>query len=123
MAISSDGSDHVVAFFDGPNEVRNLLGRILEIGIEGDHDVTASVAEAANDGRMLAVVTIQNDGTEVASVESGGGFKAVRRTIATSVIDEDDFPRVGEVFAGGNHSLEQRVEVLDFVVDRDNHGD
>ena len=72
---------------------------------------------------MLAVVTIQNDGAEVASVEFGGGFKAVRRTIATSVIDEDDLPRVGEVFTGGDHALEQRVEVLDFVVDRDDHGD
>ena len=55
-----DRANHIkTALFHHRDEPRDLLGRVLKIRVEGDHDIAADDREAGQDRRMLTVVPRQ----------------------------------------------------------------
>lgn len=67
LAVLPHGADHVVAFVGFGDQTRDLLRRVLQISIQGNHQIARHVAEPGHNRRVLAVVTVEQYGNNVAS--------------------------------------------------------
>ena len=56
-----DGPDHVVPFLDLGHQLGDLLRRVLQVGVEGDHDLAAASFEGGEDRHVLAEVAVELD--------------------------------------------------------------
>jgi hypothetical protein len=61
LALAADAADVVVAFAHLGDQLADFLGRVLQVGIQGDDDVAAAVFEAGHDGHVLAGVGAEQD--------------------------------------------------------------
>ena len=59
LALLADGADVVVALIEHADQLADLLRRILQIRIQGDHVLAARVGESRHDGRVLAEVRMK----------------------------------------------------------------
>ena len=60
-AREADASDHIAAVLDVGEELGNLLRRILQVGVDGDDDVTPRFLQPCDYRGMLAVVAVEDD--------------------------------------------------------------
>src|SRR4051794_3454205 len=73
LALRLPAGDEVEAFLELGKEARDLGGIVLEIAVDRDHDLAASLEEAGLEGRRLAEVAAQADDADffVSGVEPG----------------------------------------------------
>ena len=57
----ADGPDVVVAFVHFRQQACDLLGRVLQIRVEGDDARAAGVRQPRHDGHVLAEVAVEQD--------------------------------------------------------------
>ena len=73
-----DAEDHLVAVFPGCDHLGDEVGRLLEVGGDADHDVSAGLHEGVDGGADVAEVAGVDDDFDVAvggrdALEDGGG--------------------------------------------------
>ena len=59
LALLAYGADHVVPLLDLCHQARNLLGGVLQIGIQGDDDLAVRHLECRQNGHMLAEIAVK----------------------------------------------------------------
>jgi len=88
--------DHVVLLFpDHPDQVGNLVGTVLQVGIHGDDDLALCGLKSAVEGGGLAVIPPEFNAPDgwILFVQPADDLPG---GVVASVIDQDDF--VGVVF-------------------------
>lgn len=58
LTVLADSAHHVVTFISLRHQPRDLLRRVLQVGVEGNNQIAGYMAEAGHDRRVLAVVTV-----------------------------------------------------------------
>ena len=119
--MNRDPYDHVgPALADELDELRVLLGRVLEVGVLDDDDLAGHLGEPAPQRRALALVPLLEDQPEaVLLLETR---QDVARAVGRTVVDHDqlDSHRLGEypaddllnrrpLVVDGHHDRQQRV--------------
>jgi hypothetical protein len=98
LALLAHALDEVVALADLLDELRHLLGRVLQVAVH-DHDVPAPrMLDAGVDGRALAAVARQEDPDEV-GVAGRQLADDLRGRVRAAVVDQHDLvarPQPGE---------------------------
>ncbi len=59
LPLLAPSTDNVVAGVDRLDQPWNILGRILQVGVERDHNIAAAIAKPRQNRRMLAEVARQ----------------------------------------------------------------
>ena len=59
LAFLADGSDHVVPLLHLRHQFRDLLGRVLQVGVQGDDDFAAALLEGRQDRHVLAEIAVE----------------------------------------------------------------
>ena len=97
----------VRAGVDGGEELRDVLGLVLEVTVHRDEDVAAGAREAGVHRRMLAEVAREADGADarIAFVERA---EPVEGVVAGAVVDDEELE--GPAVDGGDGPL---VELVD----------
>ena len=117
MAAHPPPADDVHAVPERREEAPDLLGRVLEIGVEGDDDVTARPLHPGEHRRVLPVVPVEPDDAHrpVLGVE---GAQDVRGAVAAAVVHEDDLVRPPELLERLGEAMVEVAEALGLVEDR-----
>lgn len=123
LALGADAADHVVALRGALHQARDFLRRVLQVGIEGDHQVSTGLFEAGEDRRVLAVVAVEDHRHHGAAVAFGGGLQEFRGAVAAAVVDQHDLEGAAQLQAGGLGAAQQFGQAGFLVVDRDHHRD
>ena len=116
------GADHVVAFVGFGDQTRDLFRRVLQISIQGNHQIARHVAEPGHDCRVLAVVTVEQYGNNVAALRLRGVGQHPRGVVTAAVVHQQNFISLAERLAGGSRAADQFRQALLLVIDRDHHG-
>ena len=74
-------------------QVRNLVGRILKVGIHRDNHIALGLSETAIQSRTLAIVTAELDALHLIWVLLVQLTDNIPRTVGRAVINEDDLIR------------------------------
>src|SRR5581483_8288147 len=120
--VGAPGADGVVAGVDLGEEPWNLLGRVLEVGVERDDDVRARVRESGEDRRMLPDVPGERDDRD-ALVPGGDREQDVERPVAAAVVDVDHLGGPIERLADGAQAGLERGKPRGLVEYRDDDRD
>ena len=123
VALAPIGADVVVARADRGDEARDLLGRILQVGIERHGDAPAHVLEPREDRHVLAEIAVEEDHPGRVGTLVELRRQHLRRSIAAAVVDEDDLVALAGVVEHAIEPLEQRGQDVFLVVDRHDDGD
>ncbi len=97
LAAHPDRADHVIAFPGLLHQAGDLLGGVLEVGVQGDDQVPPRFRQPRPDGGMLAVVPVEEDTHNLPGMlpgrlpDEGGGF------IPAAVIHQDQLGRSGNL--------------------------
>ena len=68
LSFSPVAADVVEPLVHLGHQLWNLLGRVLQVGVEGDDDLAADAFEGGHDGHVLAVVSIEVDDADLLGV-------------------------------------------------------
>ena len=82
-----------------PEELADLLRRVLQVVVERDDDAVARRADPAQQRVVLSVVAAHADAVE-ALVAFGEPFDHGPCVVASAVLDQDDLVAVGELVEG-----------------------
>ncbi len=77
LAVLTHGADHVIALIGFRHQARDLLRRVLQIGIQGDDQIARHVAEPGHNRRVLAVVAVEQHGNDVAAFGLGAASVSI----------------------------------------------
>ncbi|MNE38169.1 hypothetical protein D3C80_1320550 [compost metagenome] len=119
LTIVAHGGNYVVTQLGLCDQARDFFRRVLQIGIQGNHQVALALLETGHDRGVLPVVAIEDDGHHGAAFASGRFLEQLCRVVAAAVVDHDDFVVVGQLLAGGFGATQQFGQAVLFVVDRD----
>ena len=72
---------------------RDLIGRVLQVGIHRDDDIALGSLEAAVEGRTFAVIAAELDAVYVLRILVVQFFDDIPAVVRGAVIDEDDLIR------------------------------
>ena len=113
---------HVGAGVHGRHELRDVLGRVLEVAVHRHDDVAPRPREARVHGRMLAEVPAEANGPHavVACVEA---LELGERAVGRPVVHEDDLVRPARCVERRDRAAVQLVERRRLVVERDDDRD
>jgi hypothetical protein len=122
LAALAPAAHHVEALLHLGHELGDLLGGVLQVGVQGDDDPPLHLGEGPEDGAVLAVVAVElhhpDPGLGLGDVDEHG-----QAPVPAAVVGEDDLPglgRIGEVLRHHpGQPLPQRGDVLLLVVDGD----
>src|SRR5438105_13897467 len=108
-----------MAFVHAREELGDLLGRVLQIGVEGYHALAAAALEAGHDRHVLTEVAVQKH--HAGNVRPSCELLAQerRRAVATAIVDENNLVRNPEPIERRIRPREERAEASFFVVNRD----
>jgi hypothetical protein len=114
--------DHVMAFAQHRQQLGNLLGRILQIVVNGDDEFAAGRADAAQQGVVLAVVAAhaQAAHTGVAGTQALDHAPGI---VAAAILDEHDLEAQLLRLEHGLQALVQHGQDRRRAVDRHQHGE
>jgi hypothetical protein len=102
-----------------PRDVRRV---VLEVGVEGDHDLAAGGAEAGGEGGRLTTVAGQAEDAEP-GVGGGELGQDPRTVVGRTVVHEEDLVGPPEGFEGGVDLRGQRAKIRRLVVDGHDDGE
>lgn len=94
MTVGAHGAHHVIALFRHADQTRDLLRRVLQIGVQRNHQIAGHLVETGHDRRVLAIVAVQQNGDDVAVRLFRRRGQHVRGVVAAAIVDEDDFIRL-----------------------------
>ena len=123
LAVLTHGSDHVIALVRFLDQPRDLLRRVLQVGIKGNNQIAGDVAKARHDRRVLAVVAVQQHRHDVAAFGFGRRRQHEGGVIAAAVVDQQDFIFTPKGGAGGIRAANELWQTLLLVIHRDDHRD
>ncbi len=112
--------DVVVALIELVDQFADLLRRILQVGIQGDHELAARIGQARHHGRVLAEVGVEHHHPRLLRAQQELLPQQRDRTILAAVIDEHDFEGDLQRIEGRIQPREQGRQHGLFVVNR-NH--
>ena len=119
---AAHAADVVVPGVHRGQQAADLLGRILQVGIERHDALAAHALEAGDDRRVLAVVGVeQHDARDVRPREELV-LQQRRGAVAAAVVDEHHFVRDPQRVEGRIEAREERGQAGLLVVDRDDDG-
>ena len=119
LPVQPEAADVVVARVDLREQLRNLLGRILQVGVERDDDVAAHPLERRHDRHVLAVVGVEIDDAGDVGPRGVLGAEQFERPVGAAVVGEDDLVGPAEPVEHGVEAGEERRQVRLLVVDGD----
>ena len=122
LPVQPEAADVVVAGVDLRQQLRNLLGRILQVGVERDDDLAAHPLERRHDRHVLAVVGVEIDDAGDVGPRGVLGAEQFERTVGAAVVGEDDLVGLAESVEHGVEAGEERRQVRLLVVDGDDDG-
>ncbi len=109
------GMDHVEALAPLGDQGRDQLGRVLQIGVERDHDIAPRLIQPRRQRRLLAEIARQ-----VVDAKPGVGSlqadQTRQRPILAAVVDADEFPRETGAIEHRDQPVMQRLEIGFLVV-------
>jgi hypothetical protein len=118
-------ADVVVAFVHTREQLADLLGRVLQVGIERDHALAAAALEAGDDGEVLPEVAVQQHHARDVGALVELLAQQRRRAVAAAVVHEDHLVLEPERVEGrvepGEESGQARFLVVDGNDDREIH--
>ena len=99
------------------DELRDVVGIVLEVAVHRHDDVGARVQHAGRHRRVLAEVALEQHDAE-ARVARVGGAQQRARAVARAVVDEHDLPWPAPGGQGTREALNQFIDVAGLVEDR-----
>ena len=123
LAADADGADVVGARIHGGHQPRDLLGRVLQVGIERDHVRAARLREGGEDRQVLAGIACQHHhaGDVRAALELLAQLGD--RAVGAAVVDEHHLVAAAERIQRRIQPLEQLRQALLLVVYRNDDRD
>jgi len=112
-----------VAFAHFVDDLGDLLGGILQVGVESDDDLPARVFEAGHDRHVLAGIGGEQNGAGDVRAPLVLFAEQRRRAITAAVVDEHYLVRRFELVEGRVEAGEQGRQAVLFVIDGDDDGD
>jgi hypothetical protein len=99
-------------------ESGDLLGRVLQVAVEGDHDIAGRVLQPGEDGWVLPEVPREaHDERRVR--ELGGKLGGTLcGSVSTPVVDEHELRGTPDAGNGRRESLKEGVEIRDVSLER-----
>ena len=82
---------HVEALLDLGDQLGDLLGRVLQVGVHGHDHLAAGHGEGAEDGRVLAVVAVEFHDADP-GLAPGDVLEHGQAAVAAAVVGEDHLP-------------------------------
>ena len=123
LAVHPDSPDDVIPLGELGQQLGDLFGRILQVGVERDDHIARDVLEGREDRLVLAEIARQLEHPDAVGPLPRGLLQELERAVAAAVVDEDELvgmPR--RVHDRGQPPQELRQVAL-LVVDRDDDGD
>ena len=114
-------ADHVEMLFHFGQEAGNLVGVVLEVGVQRHDQFAAGLGEAGAEGGRLAEVAAKADAAH-ARVAGRQAADHLPGAVAGAVVDED---HVQVVAVGRGHLAQlavQRLQALGLIEDRNDDG-
>ena len=122
LTVLTDRADHVIAFVGFGHQARDLFRRVLQVRVQGDDQIARDVAKPRHNRRVLAVVTVEQHGYDVAAFNLRGFGQHQRGIIATAIIHQQNFVGLAHRVTGGRCTADQFGQALLLVINRDYHG-
>jgi hypothetical protein len=116
--VRSRGSPSRSPFGD---ELRDDLGRVLQIRVHDDDRVAPGMVESGGDGDLLAEIAAEGDGGQ-APIGGADLAQRLQRVVLRAVVDEDDFERQADPLQHGQEPGDERPQIARFVEERRNDG-
>ena len=91
LALAADRAHVVVALVHLREQCRDLLGRILQVGVERHDALAAHMLEAGDDGHVLAEVAVEEDHARHVGALLELLAQHRRRLVDAAVVHEDHF--------------------------------
>jgi len=88
LAVEPVAADVVVPGIDLRQQLRNLLGRILQVGIERDDHLAPHALERRHDRHVLPVVRVEIDHPRDLRPRGVLGPQQLERTVGTAIVGE-----------------------------------
>ena len=104
------------------HEVADFFGRILQVGVECDHDLPARRFKTGEDGHVLAIVTVEQDDARDVGALAELFRQDGHRIVAAAIVDEDDLVACLQGVEGWIQAGEQGGQAILLVVDRNDNG-
>jgi hypothetical protein len=121
--VDTYGPDNIVAFPGFLYECRDRLRGILQVPIEGDHNVPSGTRKAGQDGTMLAVVAVEENADNFVPIMLCRLTDQFHRTVTAPVVDKDEFKRKTQAVADLEAAPDKLRQVLFFIEDRNHDRD
>ena len=120
-ALAAHGIDHVIAFAPFGHHPGDHLGRMLEIGVDGNHRIAGGVGQARGQGRLLAEIAREDQ-----QLDAGIGFvpdlQLGDAVILAAVVDADHLESFAGLLEHRDQPGEETVDIEGFVVDGNDDG-
>ena len=122
VALAALAIDNVIALAQLLQHWAEQFGRVLQIGIEHEHQLPAHIVQASSQRELVAVIARQVDRHDP-RITLRVRADHIPAGILRSVIDQDELEPVGkDRLSRRDHPRDQRVEPGLLVIDRDHHG-
>ena len=92
------------------DELRDVLGRVLEVAVHRHDDVAARADEAGVHRRMLAEVAPEADGADARRRAACRRSSSAKRAVGRAVVDEDQLEGPAELLERRDRAPVQLVE-------------
>ena len=123
IALAADGSDVVVTAAYGGHQPRDFLRWVLQICIKRDGNLALHMFKASQDRHVLSEVAVEQHHPRDIRAAMELSRQHLGGSVSAAVVDEDHFVALSKRIQHGVQALEQRVQHVFFVVDRNHHRD
>jgi hypothetical protein len=113
---------HIVALLNFLQEPGDLLGRILQVPVEGDDDLPLRPFKTRKDRHMLAVIAVETNDFD-RRMELIQPLQELCRVIGTAIIDEEHLVALTHPMEGAHQPVSQRFERRCLIQDRHDDGE
>ena len=114
MTVHAPAPHDVDAVGERLQQARDLLRRVLQVGVERDDHVAPRALHAREHGGVLAVVAVEPDHTD-GRILMMQRAQDVRRSVAAPVVDEDHLVRLRDPLQREREAMVQVDEARRFV--------
>ena len=119
FAVLPPAGDEVEAFVELRDHRGDVARVVLHVGVHRDDDRRRDVAEPRVESSGLPAVAPKEDALEVRAI-GGEPLEQLLGAVAARVVDRDDLVRLAPLLHHLVDLVEERLDVLDLVVDREN---
>ena len=123
LAVLAHAAHDVVALRELRQQLRDLLGRVLQVGVERHGHVARHVAKARQDRLVLAEVAGEVERAERVRPFRRPILQDPEGAVAAAVVDHDDLVRIAAAVHHGRQAAQELRQVALLVVDRHHDGD